>query len=368
MSVRLAATRPPRCAGTTGATSLSAEGHREQAAWLTCARSKGPSAQEHSRQTPGSILLSKFARAQPVMDAYTPVRRVGSGTYGDVLHAVDTKGDFVAIKVMNSHAIGVSDPLQLPEVATLRRLPPHPSIIRFIRAVVTREHTYLIFEYASGGTLLNFLRSSGPVKEHMVRNISFRILQGLYHIHANNVIHRDLKLENILLTGETGDANGDIIGVKIADFGLSKAQGARQNTDYVSTRWYRAPELLLHYGGYGPPIDIWAAGCCFAELLTGDPLFPGDTEIQQLQLICAFLKPLKSDACKGALHGLPRFIAENMTVADADCYTLAETRETLHKELGCSQILADLLAHMLAWNPEDRITAQRALMHQFFAI
>ncbi|ESU37685.1 Cyclin-dependent protein kinase, CMGC RCK [Giardia duodenalis] len=302
------------------------------------------------------------------MDAYTPVRRVGSGTYGDVLHAVDTKGDFVAIKIMNSHTLCVSDPLQLPEVATLRRLPPHPNIIRLIRVVVTRDHTHLIFEYAGGGTLLNFLRSSGPLKEHMLRNIAFRILQGLYHIHTNSVIHRDLKLENILLTSETGDANGDIVGVKIADFGLSRAQGSRQNTDYVSTRWYRAPELLLHYSGYGPPIDIWAAGCCFAELLTGDPLFPGDTEIQQLQLICAFLKPLKPDACKGAMHALPRFITENMTVSDADIYTLAEAREALRRELGCSHVLADLLAHMLAWNPEDRITAQRALMHQFFAI
>lgn len=302
------------------------------------------------------------------MDAYTPVRRLGSGTYGDVLHAVDSNGDFVAIKVMNSHVLSVSDPLQLPEVATLRRLPPHPNIIRFLRVVVTKEHTYLIFEYASGGTLLNFLRSSGPIKEHMLRNISFRVLQGIYHMHANNVIHRDLKLENILISGETEDANGDMIGVKIADFGLSKSLRSRKNTEYVSTRWYRAPELLLHYAGYGTPIDIWAAGCCFAELLTGVPLFPGDTEIQQMQLICAFLKPLKPDACKSALHGLPRFINENMTVSNNEVYTLTETRESLRRELGCSQVLADLLAHMLTWNPEDRITAQRALMHQFFAI
>mmetsp|Transcript_16615 Transcript_16615/g.22448 ORF Transcript_16615/g.22448 Transcript_16615/m.22448 type:complete len:113 (-) Transcript_16615:632-970(-) len=103
--------------------------------------------------------------------------------------------------------------------------------------------------------------------EQMIRNIMFQALQGLSYMHKHNYLHRDLKPENLLCYHQT---------VKIADFGLAKEIDARPPfTDYVSTRWYRAPEILLRDPGYNAPIDIFAMGCIMAELFTMRPLFPG---------------------------------------------------------------------------------------------
>lgn len=108
----------------------------------------------------------------------------------------------------------------------------------------------------------------------------FQILQGLAFIHRHGFFHRDLKPENILCSGT------EI--VKIADFGLVREIRSRPPyTDYVSTRWYRAPEVLLHSTTYSSPIDLWALGCIAAEIYTYRPLFPGTTETDQLYKICA---------------------------------------------------------------------------------
>lgn len=110
----------------------------------------------------------------------------------------------------------------------------------------------------------------------------FQILQGLGFIHRHGFFHRDLKPENILCSGPEL--------LKIADFGLVREIRSRPPyTDYVSTRWYRAPEVLLHSTTYSSPIDMWAVGCIAAEICTYRPLFPGSTETDQLYKICAIL-------------------------------------------------------------------------------
>lgn len=107
----------------------------------------------------------------------------------------------------------------------------------------------------------------------------FQILQGLAFIHRHGFFHRDLKPENLLCSGPEL--------VKIADFGLVREIRSRPPyTDYVSTRWYRAPEVLLHSTTYSSPIDLWAVGCIAAEIYTYRPLFPGTTETDQLYKIC----------------------------------------------------------------------------------
>lgn len=110
-------------------------------------------------------------------------------------------------------------------------------------------------------------------------------------MHRHGFFHRDLKPENLLCSGT------DLI--KIADFGLAREIRSRPPfTDYVSTRWYRAPEVLLHSTSYGSGIDLWAMGCIMAELYTFRPIFPGSSELDQLYKICAVLgTPTKVNVC-----------------------------------------------------------------------
>lgn len=121
-----------------------------------------------------------------------------------------------------------------------------------------------------------------PFSEPIIRNIMFQILQGLNYIHKHGFFHRDIKPENLL-------CNGPEL-VKIADFGLAREIRSRPPyTDYVSTRWYRAPEVLLRSTKYSSPVDVWAVGCIMAELYTLQPLFPGRSEVDQIFRICTIL-------------------------------------------------------------------------------
>ncbi len=100
---------------------------------------------------------------------------------------------------------------------------------------------------------------------------------GLAYMHKHGFFHRDMKPENLLAKGEA---------VKIADFGLAREIRSRPPfTDYVSTRWYRAPELLVGDAQYGKAVDIWSIGCILAEMITGLPLFPGESDIDTLHHI-----------------------------------------------------------------------------------
>ena len=118
--------------------------------------------------------------------------------------------------------------------------------------------------------------------ESVIRNIMYQILQGLAFIHKHGFFHRDMKPENLLCMGPEL--------VKIADFGLARELRSQPPyTDYVSTRWYRAPEVLLRSSVYSSPIDVWAVGSIMAELYTLRPLFPGTSEVDEIFKICQVL-------------------------------------------------------------------------------
>ena len=129
---------------------------------------------------------------------------------------------------------------------------------------------HFVFEYLDLNVYQLMRERKKLFPEQMIRNIMFQSLQGLAYMHKHNYLHRDLKPENLLCYHQT---------VKIADFGLAKEINAKPPfTDYVSTRWYRAPEILLRAPDYNAPIDIFAMGCIMAELFTMRPLFPGQSE------------------------------------------------------------------------------------------
>ena len=142
--------------------------------------------------------------------------------------------------------------------------------MRLYEVNLDRNTLHFVFEYLDLNVYQLMRERKKLFPEQMIRNIMFQSLQGLAYMHKHNYLHRDLKPENLLCYHQT---------VKIADFGLAKEINAKPPfTDYVSTRWYRAPEILLRAPDYNAPIDIFAMGCIMAELFTMRPLFPGQSE------------------------------------------------------------------------------------------
>jgi serine/threonine protein kinase len=151
-------------------------------------------------------------------------------------------------------------------------------------AIREKEELFLIFEYCET-SLYNIMqqtkREGRQFEESQIKGMMHQLLCGLAHMHKHGFFHRDIKPENMLCHGDT---------IKIADFGLAREIRSRPPfTEYVSTRWYRAPEILLHSTTYNSPIDLWAVGVLMAELYLGRPLFPGSSEGDQLYKICSVM-------------------------------------------------------------------------------
>ena len=182
-----------------------------------------------------------------------------------------------------------------------------------------------------------------------IKSIMYQTLQGLAYIHKNGFFHRDMKPENILMTDNK---------VKIADFGLAREIRSKPPyTDYVSTRWYRAPELLLRSTNYNSPVDIFAAGWILAELILGRPLFAGTSEGDQLMKVWTVLgSPSKTDWPEG--HKLATKLGYKFP-------TLTKTPLTELMPDASSDVI-DLLEKMLIFDPNNRPTAQQWLEHEFF--
>ncbi|XKL69507.1 hypothetical protein PGB90_007276 [Kerria lacca] len=180
----------------------------------------------------------------------------------------------------------------------------------------------------------------------------YQVLQGLAFMHRHGFFHRDMKPENLLCCGTEL--------VKIADFGLAREIRSRPPfTDYVSTRWYRAPEVLLHSTNYNSQIDLWAVGCITAELYTFTPLFPGNSEIDQIFKICSIMgTPDKRDWYEG------------YQLASAINFTFPQFRKTplysVIPNAGENGII--LMESLLYWNPSKRPTAQQALKMPYFQV
>ncbi|XP_035028484.2 serine/threonine-protein kinase ICK isoform X3 [Hippoglossus stenolepis] len=188
--------------------------------------------------------------------------------------------------------------------------------------------------------------------ESAVRNIMFQILQGLTFIHKHGFFHRDMKPENLLCMGPEL--------VKIADFGLAREIRSRPPfTDYVSTRWYRAPEVLLRSTSYNSPIDQWAVGCIMAELYTLRPLFPGSSEIDTIFKICQVLgTPKKNDWLEGfQLASAMNFRWPQCVPSNLKTLIPNASPEAIH-----------LMTDLLLWDPKKRPASAQALRYPYFRV
>ncbi|XP_029799479.1 serine/threonine-protein kinase MAK isoform X1 [Suricata suricatta] len=286
------------------------------------------------------------------MNRYTTMRQLGDGTYGSVLMGKSNEsGELVAIKRMKRKFYSWDECMNLREVKSLKKL-NHANVIKLKEVIRENDHLYFIFEYMKENLYQLMKDRNKLFPESVIRNIMYQILQGLAFIHKHGFFHRDMKPENLLCMGPEL--------VKIADFGLARELRSQPPyTDYVSTRWYRAPEVLLRSSVYSSPIDVWAVGSIMAELYTLRPLFPGTSEVDEIFKICQVLgTPKKSDWPEG--HQL----ASSMNFRFPQCVPI--NLKTLIPNASHEAI--QLMMEMLNWDPKKRPTASQALKHPYFQV
>ncbi|XP_030536185.1 mitogen-activated protein kinase 15 isoform X2 [Rhodamnia argentea] len=286
---------------------------------------------------------------------------IGKGSYGVVCSAYDTHvGEKVAIKKINDIFEHVSDATRILREIKLLRLLRHPDIVEIKHILLPpsrREFKdiYVVFELMESD-LHQVIKANDDLTPEHYQFFLYQLLRGLKYIHTANVFHRDLKPKNIL-------ANADCK-LKICDFGLARVAfndtpTAIFWTDYVATRWYRAPELCgSFFSKYTPAIDIWSIGCIFAELLTGKPLFPGKNVVHQLDLITELLGTPSAEAIARVRNEKARRYLGSMRKKRPIPFS--------QKFPNADPLALRLLERMLAFEPKDRPSAEEALADPYF--
>ncbi|KAI9173595.1 hypothetical protein LWI28_003529 [Acer negundo] len=286
-----------------------------------------------------------------------PIRPIARGAYGIVCAAVNAETHKqVAIKKIGNAFDNIIDAKRtLREIKLLRHM-DHENVIAIkdlIRPpkMETFNDVYIVYELMETD-LHRIIHSDQKLTDDHCQYFLYQLLRGLKYVHSAKVLHRDLKPSNLLL-----NSNCDL---KIGDFGLARTTSETDfMTEYVVTRWYRAPELLLNCTEYTAAIDIWSVGCILGEIMTREPLFPGKDYVHQLRLITeligspdnASLAFLRSDNARRYFRQLPQ----------------CRKQQFATRFPNMSQGAIDLLEKMLVFDPNKRITADEALCHPYLS-
>ncbi|KAK1380695.1 B2-type cyclin dependent kinase [Heracleum sosnowskyi] len=284
---------------------------------------------------------------------YEIIEKIGEGISGIVFKGCDPETQqIVAVKTIFFHEHGGVPSSVIREIAILKVM-DHPNIVKMLDVQTQDNIVNIVFEYIESD-LLNFLESAPLMTQspEVVKRFLHNILSGVLYLHRNNIVHRDLKTDNMLIDSADSD-------VKLADFGFSREIDIhlRSLTKQVGNIDNMAPEVLLGSDKYSTPSDIWAVGCVFAEIVMGRRLF-GERghPYERLNDICRIL-------------GTPN---EEMWPEMTLLFPVVSTRRIFPpKNLaevvqGLEPAGINLLSNMLRWNPSDRITAAEALKHEYF--
>jgi len=286
------------------------------------------------------------------MQKYEKLEKIGEGTYGTVFKAKNRETlEIVALKRvrLDDEDEGVPSSA-LREICLLKEL-MHQNIVRLYDVLHSDKKLTLVFEHCDQDLKKYFDSLNGDIDVEVVKSLMFQLLRGLAFCHGHNVLHRDLKPQNLLI-----NKNGEL---KLADFGLARAFGipVKCYSAEVVTLWYRPPDVLFGAKLYNTSIDMWSAGCIFAELAnSGRPLFPGSDVDDQLKRIFKLLGTPTEETWPAHTQ-LPDYKPFPM----------------YHPTTSLSQVVPkmsskgrDLLNRLLICNPAQRITSEEAMAHLYF--
>lgn len=300
---------------------------------------------------------------------YEVIQILGKGSYGTVCSVrdkLDPQNPYsIAVKkITNIFYREVLLKRAIRELKFMNYFKGHKNIVSLVDLEFVSEKPYdglYCYQELIDYDLAKVIHSSVQLSEFHIRHFFYQILCGLKFIHSAEVVHRDLKPGNILCT-----LNGCL---KICDFGLARglaqqffstSLGQQDITNYVATRWYRAPELILSHKEYGKPIDIWSTGCILAELYGRKPVFMGKDSLQQIHEIMKVM----GQPSKELLVSYGSLKAWNIC---NDALMLTQKSEWKMLYPFASAEALDLMGRILVWESKDRLTVEQALNHPFFS-
>ena len=284
---------------------------------------------------------------------------VGEGAYGIVYKCRNKETNkYVAVKKFKETEDELVQKTMKRELKMLQQL-KHENIVDFQESFIHKGNLFLVFEYVEKNLLEVLEESPDGLPPKLIKSFVFQMCKALFYMHKNNMIHRDIKPENLLIN--------ENLDLKLCDFGFArkvklnqKNNNINQMTDYVATRWYRSPELLLSGGIYGPDVDYWAVGCIMGELADGNPIFPGENETDQINCIIKVLGNLP-DELVDMFYKNPIYDGKELLRVSKP-----ETLERRYNgKLGPTAI--DFMKGLLELDPRKRLNDETVFKHKYFA-
>ena len=284
---------------------------------------------------------------------------VGEGAYGIVYKCKNKEtGKFVAIKKFKETDDELVQKTMKRELKMLQII-KHPNVVEFQEAFSNKGNLFLVFEYVEKNLLEVLEESPDGLSPKLIKSFVYQMCKAIAYLHSINMIHRDVKPENLLI-----DEN---LQLKICDFGFARKvklnnsdNNINEMTDYVATRWYRSPELLLSGGIYGPSVDYWAVGCIMGELADGNPMFPGDNETDQINCIIKVLGDLPND--------LVDMFYKNSIYKGKELLKVSRPETIERKYMGkLGPTAIDFMKGLLQLDPKKRLNSETVFKHKYFA-
>ncbi|XP_056667106.1 cyclin-dependent kinase-like 3 isoform X6 [Monodelphis domestica] len=286
------------------------------------------------------------------MEMYETLGKVGEGSYGTVMKCKhkDT-GQIVAIKIFYEKPEKSVNKIAMREIKFLKQF-RHENLVNLIEVFRQKKKIHLVFEFIDHTVLDELQHYCHGLESKRLRKYLFQILRAIEYLHNNNIIHRDIKPENILVS-QSGIT-------KLCDFGFARTLAAPGDiyTDYVATRWYRAPELVLKDTTYGKPVDIWALGCMIIEMATGNPYLPSSSDLDLLHKIVIKVGNLTPH--------LQNVFSRSPIFAGVVLPQVQHPKNARKKYPKLNGLLADIVHACLQIDPAERVSSTDLLNHDYF--
>ncbi|XP_032107186.1 cyclin-dependent kinase-like 3 [Sapajus apella] len=286
------------------------------------------------------------------MEMYETLGKVGEGSYGTVMKCKHKNtGQIVAIKIFYERPEKSVNKIAMREIKFLKQF-HHENLVNLIEVFRQKKKIHLVFEFIDHTVLDELQHYCHGLESKRLRKYLFQILRAIEYLHSNNIIHRDIKPENILVS-QSGIT-------KLCDFGFARTLAAPGDiyTDYVATRWYRAPELVLKDTSYGKPVDIWALGCMIIEMATGNPYLPSTSDLDLLHKIVLKVGNLTPH--------LQNIFSKSPIFAGVVLPQVQHPKNARKKYPKLNGLLADIVHACLQIDPAGRISSSDLLHHEYF--